>query len=259
MFPSVSWLSVAVLRRHLDVFRESFLVSAIPAFIDPLIWLVGMGYGLGALMRGALPEAAGFSYLEFIAPGVAAGAMMTAPAIECVVGSFVRLRFQKLYDAMLTTPCSLEDVVTGDILFGTVKAFVQAAAIFLVMAGLGLVKSWEVAFVPVFAVAAGFLFGSMGLCYCALIPEITWVDYFFALFITPMMLVSGAFFPLDRLPGWLQTAAEWTPLYHTVEPVRALTLGLGDGHLAYHLAWTLAAGVVFYFLALRLMRRRLIT
>ncbi len=256
---SLSWHATAVLRRHLDVFRQSFWVTAIPSFLEPLVWLIGMGYGLGMLMRGAFTDQEGITYLEFIAPGIAAGTVMTASAIECVVGSFVRLRFLKMYDAMLATPCSLEDIVTGDILYGTVKAFFQVGAIFLVMAALGLIQSWTVIAVPVFVGAAGFLFGAMGMCYCALIPEISWVDYFFALFMTPMFILSGAFFPLDAFPAWLQTAAWWVPLYHTVEPVRALTLGTAGVEIWTHLFWTLVAGVVFYVLAVRLMRRRLIS
>lgn len=258
MVLSVSPLSLAVLRRHLDVFRHSFFITAIPSFVEPLVWLVGFGFGLGMIVKTGTGSTGGFTYLEFIAPGVASGAMMTGSALECAIGTFVRMRFQKLYDAMMSTPCSLDDIVTGDILFGIVKASFQAFAIFVVMAALGLIKSWMVVFVPIYAIAAGFLFGAIGLCYCALIPEITWIDYFFALFVTPMFILSGAFFPLEQFPGWLQSIAVWLPLYHTVAPVRALTLGLADFSIGWHLVYTLVAGFIFYLLAIRLMRRRLI-
>lgn len=258
MIPSVSPLSLAVLRRHLDVFRHSFFITAIPSFVEPLVWLVGLGFGLGMLMKPAMAGTEGFTYLEYIAPGIAAGAMMSGAALECAIGSFVRVRFQKLYDAMMSTPCSLEDIVTGDILYGVFKALFQATAIFIVMAVLGLIKSPLVLLVPVFAVAAGFLFGAIGLCYCAVIPEITWVDYFFALFVSPMFILSGAFFPLSQFPPWLQSFAAWLPLYHTVVPVRALTLGTADAHILINLLYTLLAGLFFYLLSIRLMRRRLI-
>lgn len=258
--PDVSIGAIAVLRRHLDVLRHTWIATTIPYMIDPLIWLVGMGYGMGTILGAGFAQRGGASYLEFIAPGVLATSTMIGPALETVVGSFVRCRYQKVYDAIVATPCTVEDVAAGDVLLGMVRAATQASAVLIVMAGLGLLNSWQVALAPLFILASGFMFSSIGLCYSALIPQINWVDFFFSLVLTPLYVLSGTFFPLDQFPAWYQKLAWFAPLYHIVTPLRALVLGTATpGMIAHHLVWVLVVGTFFFLLGMRLIRRRVLT
>jgi len=245
----VSYRSFFVLLRHRDVFIKTISTSLIPPFLDPLFYLLGMGYGLGSMIS----PIRGSSYVEFIAPALIASVIMSAPFFECTVGSFVRIHYQKTFDAMLATPLSIEDIVTGDIMYGASRAVVQGASILIVVALFGLVKSPLAILIIPCCFIFGLAFGSMAMLYTSFIPAINYVDYFFTLVMTPMFIFAGTFFPVSQLPGWAQTVADFMPLYHTVNITRGLSSGNLSG-LHIDLIWLLVCGLIFYALALYRMR-----
>ncbi len=199
----------------------------------------------------------GMSYVEFIAPALLASVMMTAPFFECTIGTFVRIHYQRTFDAMISTPLSVEDVVTGDLLYGASRATLQGVAIMLVLLAFGLVKSPLVIIVlPLFFVI-GLVFGSLALFYTSFIPAINYVDYFFTLVMTPMFIFAGTFFPISQLPIWAQKVAWFMPLFHAVNITRGLALGNSAGLLS-DFVWLICFGLIFYAAALNRMRRRLL-
>jgi lipooligosaccharide transport system permease protein len=249
----VSHRSFLVLARHRDVFFKMWKTSIIPPFLDPLFYLVGMGYGLGALVI----KIQGMSYAEFIAPGLIASVMMTAPFFENSIGSYVRLSFQKTFDAMVSTPLSIEDVATGELLYGASRAVIQATSILIVVAAFGLVKSWLVLLIPLLCFFAAFVNGAIALSYMTFMPAISYVDYFFTAVMTPMFLFAGTFFPVSQLPHWAQKVAYMMPLYHIVNITRALCTGANLETIPGDMLWLAMCGTIFYLFSLYRMNRRM--
>jgi len=239
--------------RHKDVFLMQAKTSIIPPFLDPFFYLVGMGYGLGALVS----KIEGMTYVQFIAPAIISSVMMTAPFFENTIGSFIRLKHQKTFDAMVATPVSIEDVVTGDILYGASRALIQGTSVFIVVAIFGLVASWWGLLILPFCFVAGFMFGSIAITYTAWMPDINYVDYFFVILMTPMFIFAGTFFPVSQLPAWGQKLAFFMPLYHVVNITRSLIVGHVSLLLLEDLLWMAIVTLVFYRLSLFMMRRRI--
>ena len=252
-YHGVSHRSYYVFLRHRDVFMKTISTSLIPPFLDPLFYLLGMGYGLGSMIS----PIHGMSYVQFIAPALVASVMMTAPFFECTVGSFVRMEYQKTFDAMIATPVSAEDVVTGDILYGAARATVQGTAILIVITCFGLIKSPLAIFIVPLCFLIALVYGCIAMLYMSFIPAINYVDYFFTLVMTPMFIFAGTFFPVSQLPYWARKVAYFMPLYHTVNITRALNFGVVSG-LWEDFLWLILCGLVFYALALWRMRKRLI-
>jgi lipooligosaccharide transport system permease protein len=250
---SVSYRSFRVLARNIDVFLKTWKTSVIPPFLDPLFYLVGMGYGLGALVV----KIEGMTYIEFIAPALIASVTMTAPFFENAVGSYVRLYYQKTFDGMVSTPVSIEDVATGEIFYGAMRALIQGVSILIVVMAFGLIKSPLAIFIPFFCVFAGFVNGSIALSYMTFIPSISYVDYFFTVVMTPMFIFAGTFFPITQLPIWAQKLAFFMPLYHIVNIIRALSTGTNLGTIPGDMLWLFICGAAFYVFSLWRMNKRM--
>ncbi len=251
-YHNVSHRAFYAFLRHRDVFMQTIKTSLIPPFLDPLFYLVGMGYGLGSLIS----PIKGMSYAEFIGPALVASVIMTAPFFECTIGSFVRMEFQKTFDAMISTPLSIEDVVAGEILYGAGRATLQATAILIVVTAFGLIKSPLALLIIPFAFIFALVFGSMAMVYTSFIPAINYVDFFFTLVMTPMFIFAGTFFPVSQLPLWAQNVAYFMPLYHVVNITRALSAG-NLLIIGKDIIWLIICGLLFFSLALYRMRIRL--
>ncbi|MDI6711582.1 MAG: ABC transporter permease [Bacillota bacterium] len=246
--PAATW---AVFRRHLVVFRRNWKVNLTFNFIEPLLYLTALGMGLGAYVQ----RIEGMSYLQFLAPGLIASSAMFATTYENTYGTFIRMEYQKTFQAMVATPVGMDDVTVGEILYGTFKSVLYGTVILLVIFLLGLVQSpWALLVPPVLA-AAGLLFGILAMVWVGLVPNIDNFNYFWSLVITPLFLFSGVFFPLTDLPPAVQALAWASPLYHVVNLTRGLVLGQVGPHLAGDFAWLLLVAVVLTPLPLYLMRR----
>ncbi|MBD3170180.1 MAG: ABC transporter permease [candidate division Zixibacteria bacterium] len=253
-FPNVTPRAFTVLLRHKEVFLKMWKTSLIPPFLDPLFYLVGIGYGLGAMVQ----EVGGFSYVQFFAPALIASVIMTAPFFECAIGGYVRMYYQKTWDAMIATPLSIEDVITGEILYGAMRALLQGVSILIVISLFGLVKSPLALLIPVVCVFGGFMFGCLAISYISWIPNINYVDYLFTLIMTPMFVFAGTFFPISRLPEWAQTVAWFMPLYHVVLICRSLVTGIIHPEIWGSVIWILVVGAIAFAIALRLLRWRVV-
>jgi lipooligosaccharide transport system permease protein len=249
----VSYRSFKVLARNIEVFLKTWKTSIVPPFLDPLFYLVGMGYGLGALVI----KIEGMNYIQFIAPALIASVTMTAPFFENAIGSYVRLYYQKTFDAMISTPVSIEDVATGEILYGAMRALVQGTSILIVVFAFGLIKSPLALLIPLFCIYAGFVNGAIALSYMTFIPAISYVDYFFTVVMTPMFIFAGTFFPITQLPIWAQKLAFFMPLYHIVNITRALCTGTNLVTIPGDMLWLFICGATFYIFSLWRMNKRM--
>ena len=243
-----------VWQRNWLMFRKMFWRAMVPTLFEPFLYLLGLGIGLAVY----IPKISGMSYLQFIAPGLVASSVMFGASYECTFNSFIRMKYQKIYDAMLATPLTMEEVIVGEILWGATRSFINATVFILAMAVFGLIKSPYVLFILPAILIAGLLFGVIGMIYTAIIPEIGLFNYYFTLFITPLFLFSGIFYPVDVLPSWAQQVAWFTPLYHVVKVCRALTLGQINLDLAQSLLWLIVLLIVLFLIPVTLMKQRLI-
>jgi lipooligosaccharide transport system permease protein len=183
---------------------------------------------------------------------------MYGTSFEVTFNAFVKMQFGKVYDAVMATPLSIEDIGLGEILWGTTRSLIYGTIFLLIASAFGVVGSWLVVFAPVAIVLIGLLFSVIGLAFTAVIPLIDFYTYYWTLFITPMFLFSGIFFPLDRLPGWVEPVAWFVPLHQGVNLMRALVLTGDAGAALASAAWLVVATALLFVLPLNLLNRRLV-
>ncbi|HHI30701.1 MAG TPA: ABC transporter permease [Candidatus Methanoperedenaceae archaeon] len=241
--------------RNRDVFMKTYKVNFLPPFIEPLLYLFALGFGLGTY----IDTMDGISYPRFIAPALISISIMNSAFFECTFGSYVRMYYQKTFDAIIATPVSIEEVITGELLWGATKSLINATIMLPVLTAFKLIELPHALLVIPFAFIAGFLFASIGMCFTAISPNISTLNYPTFLFITPMFLFSGTFFPLQLLPEPIQYFALIAlPLTHVVSIIRALTLANLSSFLLVNLAWILAVSLILFVLSVNLMKKRLI-
>ena len=247
-------VAVRVWRRDARVFSKLWKSALLPNFFDPLFYLVAMGFGLGTY----LATIEGIPYKQFIAPGLVASAVMWAASFEVTWNVFIKMEESRLYDAVLTTPVEVEEIVAGEVAWAATRAVVYGTAFLLVVTAFGLVESAWAVLTPLFLVIGGACFGMLGLTFTALTPRIDLYSYYFTLFITPLFLFSGIFYPLDELPQWVTVVAWFTPLYHLVEITRGLVLGADALPIVENALWLCLVTVALFPVPVRAMRRRLV-
>jgi lipooligosaccharide transport system permease protein len=260
LFPNgLSGRTLQVWRRNLDVYWRTWHINFLPPILEPIFYLVAFGAGLGALVHTVRYAGLSLTYVAFIAPGLIAITIMFNSFFENTYASFVRMYYQKTYDALLATPLVLEEVIVGEIIWGATKS-VLAAALMLAVVSLFGVLSWpaSAAVLPL-AALGGLAFGSSAMCFTAIVPSIEVFNLPIFLFITPMFLFSGTFFPLDALPVWAQHVAQALPLTHLVILVRSAALNhFQPAQALLSLAYLAAFASLTFPLAIILMRRRLV-
>ncbi len=252
--PSLSVRFIAVWQRNFLVWRKLALPSMLGNLADPMIYMVGLGYGLGAL----LPEVGGVSYIAFLGAGTICYSTMNSASFEALYSGFSRMHVQRTWEAILNAPISLDDVLLAELLWAASKSFLSGIAILVVVWVLGLTQSVLALWVVPLVFLVGLTFGALGLVITALAPSFDFFLYYFTLFITPMVLVSGVFFPAEQLPAAFQAVAAFLPLAHAVDLVRPLLFGHVPKGAAVHVLILAAYAAAGYYVAVVLARRRLL-
>jgi lipooligosaccharide transport system permease protein len=242
-----------VWQRNFTVYTKLYKSSLALNFVEPILYLAALGLGLGAFVQ----QINGVPYIKFIAPGIIASSSMFAAIYECTYGTYVRMTYQKTFDAILATPVSIDDLIAGELMWGASKSLLYGTIIIIVISLFGLVDSPLVILVIPVLFITGLIFAKISVIFTALVPGIDSFNYFYTLFMTPMFLFSGIFFPLDNLSPIVSKIAFFTPLYHLVNICR----GLASGRLAlctWDTVWILAVVILLAPYPFRLMRRRVI-
>jgi lipooligosaccharide transport system permease protein len=204
-------------------------------------------------------EIGGIPYSVFIAPAIISISMMNSAFFECTFGSFVRMYHQKTFDAILSTPLNLGEVVYGEILWGSTRSVINAILILVVISLFQLVKLPEALLLIPFSFLVGFTFASIGMCFTSIIPKIEIFSYPIFLFITPMFLFSGTFFPLSVLPRPVQLISFMVfPLTHAVSVSRGLAAGSFGWGTLLSILWFIMVGLLLSLLSINLMKKRLV-
>jgi lipooligosaccharide transport system permease protein len=252
--PSMSLRFVPVWRRNLLVWRKLIVPSILGNLADPLIYVLGLGYGLGSM----LPQVGGVPYIAFLAAGMVCSSTMNSATFEAMYSAFSRMHVQRTWDAIMMAPLDLDDVVLAELAWAATKSVLSGAAILAVVWLLGLTHSllslWVLALVPL----VGLTFGALALAVTAMARSYDFFMYYFTLVVTPMGLLCGVFFPIDQLPAVFQAIAAFLPLTHAVAIARPLLLGEVPGQLALHALVLLAYAATGFYAATVLFRRRLL-
>ncbi len=242
-----------VWQRHWTVYTKLYKTSFALNFAEPALYLVAMGFGLGSLVQNI----EGKPYINYIAPGIIASSSVFAAVYECTYGTYIRMTFQKTFDAILATPVNLQDLVAGELAWGATKSVIFGITIMIVVALFRLVDSPLVMLAMPFIFLGGLIFAEISVVFCAIVPGIDSFSYFYTLFMTPLFLFSGIFFPLDTMPRIVSDIAYFTPLYHLVSICRAFSAGTFSGAV-FSMAWIALAAAVLAPFPFRLMKRRII-
>ena len=248
-----SWRFFRVWQRNRDVFIRLWPAEVPGMIIEPVFILLAMGIGMGAYI--GMVE--GQRYIDYVAPGIIAGYAMFSASFECTYGSFVRMEYQKTYDAIIATPLSVEDVTAGEIFWGATRAFLTGTVMLAIAAAFQVIHSPWSLLIPFISFLEGMMFASIALFYTSIVPYIYSYNYYFSLFITPMFFFSGVFFPLSSFPPVVQTLSWIAPLTPVVLLNRAVVSGNFQPESLRALLAIILVTAFFFSLSLFTMRRRL--
>ncbi len=252
--PSLSARFVPVWRRNLLVWRKLAVASVIGNIAEPMITLLAFGYGLGSLLQ----QVDGVPYIEFLASGSICMSVMMASSFEALYSAFSRMHVQKTWETLLNTPLELDDIVLAEMLWAASKAMISGLAILLVLFALGIGLHPTTLLVPPLLFLTGMTFASIALIMNAIARAYDFFTYYFTLVLTPMIFVSGVYYPTAQLPDWLQSLANYLPLGAAVHLVRPLLLGRLPADPLPNVLILLAYCLAAFYVATVLTRRRLL-
>ncbi len=245
-----------LIERNLLVYRRSWIVI-VSGFFEPLFYLLALGYGLGGYVGEVVIDGKPIAYAAFVAPALLAASAFNG-AFYDATNIFWKLRYQKVYDAVLATPLGPKDIAAGETAFALFRGLIYAVGFFSLMLALGVTHSWWAVLALPATVFIGFAFA--GAVIAAVTYMRSWQDFdILNLATLPMFLFSATFFPLSTYPDWLETVIQATPLYHGVDLLRALTTGtVGSGQLV-NVAYLTALGLAGTWIASRRVEKLLLT
>jgi len=245
-------------RRNGEVFLRTWFVSILPPLLEPVFYYLAFGLGMGSMMGALTYCGVEFPYRLYLAPAIAAIAIMNYSFFECTYSAFVRIVYQKTYEALTATPLSLEDVVAGEIFWGATRAMAACGIILLILQFFAPIHWQGLPLVLVAAFLGGLFFASLGMVFTGLLPNIDMFNYPVFLLITPMMLLSGTFFPVENFGRTLSLISEVFPLTHVVRLVRNPYLGIYSGKEWISILYLLIASPLAATVSILLVRKKLI-
>ncbi|MDT8386843.1 MAG: ABC transporter permease [Thiogranum sp.] len=245
--------ALAVWRRNILVWRKLIMPAVLMNFGEPVLYLLGLGFGLGRFIG----EMAGMSYLAFLASGIIASSAMTTASFEGMYSVFTRMVPQKTYDAILATPLEVDDIMAGEMLWCATKSLFSGAAILVVATVLGVVEGWQALWALPVVFLIGLCFAGPAMIMSALASNYDFFNYYFVLVITPMFILCGVFYPIDTLPEVMQGVVQFLPLTHAVILTRSLMAGAEPAQPLLNVIVLIAFAVVSYYIAVVLVRKKL--
>lgn len=253
-FPRFHPLALTIWMRNAMVWRRLMGSMVVLHFGEPIIYLVGLGLGLGMFIQqmGEIP------YLTFLASGFIASSSMMSASMEGIYAVFTRMTTQRTYDGMMNTPIFLDDIIAGEALWIMTKGVMTTCAILIVATAFGAIPGWQALLAIPLGALVSFAFCGIAMSVSALSPGYDFFNYYFTLFVTPMFVLSGVFYPVSTLPEVMQGIVGLFPLYHAVELIRPLVAGVPLTDPLLHVGVLVAYGLAGHYLAVVLIRKRLI-
>ena len=254
--PRLSMRWWPVFQRNLLVWRKLAVPSLLANIGEPLLWLVAFGYGLGAMVGRVPTHGQEVPYILFLASGSICMSAMNAASFEALYSAFSRMHVQKTWDGIMNAPISLDDVVLAEMLWAAFKALFTVTAILGVMLALGISHSPKLLVAWPVLLFVGIMFSSIALIFNALAKGYDFFTYYFTLVLTPMMFLSGVFFPREQLPPVVRAISDWLPLTNAVELVRPLFMDQWPDNVMRHGLVLVVTTVAAFWVALALTRKR---
>ena len=249
---SLRWLPVW--RRNMLVWRKLMGPALLGNVIEPLLYLLALGYGLGMFIG----EMEGVDYLTFLASGFICASAMNSASFEGLYSVYTRMAVQRSWEGMLAAPLDIDDVLMGELIWTATKSLISCSVILLVAWLMGAVPgAWAIMALPLLFLL-GLCFGAMALVITAISKSYDFFMYYFTLLVTPMFLFSGVFFPLDQLPQMVQWVSMILPLTHGVELVRPLMIGEPLDNIWQHILILCVYIACCFYISLVLFRSRLV-
>jgi lipooligosaccharide transport system permease protein len=243
-----------VMSRDVVIFGRYWKATTFSSVMQPTIYLLAFGLGFGTIVK----TLGHVKTIEYIGTGTVATAVLFSSAFPGMFNTFVRWQFQRTYDAMLAAPVDVEELITAEVLWISLRAGVYGLAPLLVAMLFGLEPNAGMLLVPFIGFLTGFGFAAFGVLIAAVAKTIDNFNYVTSAVLTPMFLVAGTFFPISTLPDGVRQVAQVNPLYHCVQLVRDASLGgLGTADLG-HVAVLLAFALLMWRLAISQLGKRLI-
>lgn len=253
--PSLIQRLISVWYRHIRVYNSNFFSNAFPPFFEPLIFLAGLGIGIGAYIQNM----GTMSYILFLASGLIVTSSMYTASFECTFGTFVRLEFDKVYDGMLGAPLSPRDIIIGEVLFAGTKGFFFSLAVLIVIWVTGIINYPLSIVTTIVGLITGLMFATLSLLVTAFVRNINHFNFYFTGLLSPMFFFSGVVFPLENLPKALKYIAEVIPLTHVVRMARAFCAPGGlDYRILYDLVYCIIFTAITGWFAVKLLKKRMI-
>jgi lipooligosaccharide transport system permease protein len=247
-----------LLERNWLVYRRIWIV-VFSGFFEPIFYLFSIGIGIGELVGDVTgPNGTPVDYTAFVAPALLAASAMNGAIFESTINIFFKLKYGKIYDAILSTPMKTTDIAIGEITWSLGRGLIYSAAFLIVMAVMGLIESWWGLLALPAAVLIGFAFAACGMAATTFMNS--WQDFDMVnLVVLPLFLFSATFYPLSVYPDFFQVLTQLSPLYHGVQLVRSLTLGTLDVNLFGHIGFLVAMGAAGSVIAARRLEKLLLS
>ncbi len=243
-----------VLVREVVNFSSYWRSATFSSSVEPTFYLLAFGFGFGSLVS----KVGGYDYVQFVGTGTVATAVLFSSAFPAMFGTFIKYQFQHTYDAILAAPVDTEELVTAEALWVAARAGVYGCVPLVVAMAFGLDPAWGMLTVPLIAFVAGFGWACFGVAIAGFASSIENFSYVISAVLTPLFLVAGTFFPLNRLPRWAQIAGEFNPLHHCVELVRHAAFGFVGWSDLGRVGALVLFGLVTWRVAIFAMTRKLI-
>jgi lipooligosaccharide transport system permease protein len=256
MYPPLHRRLYSVWFRHMRVYTKNLLSNGLPPFLEPLIFLVGVGLGLGKYITEPM---GGVKYIEFLGAGLLVTTAMFTAAFECSFGTFIRLEFEKVYDGMLAAPMTVNNLIVGEMLWAGSKGLFFSFAVLCILSAFKIISLPYGLLAPFVGFLTGVMFGALSLLVTSFVKTINHFNFYFTGFISPMFFFSGVVFPVETLPLFVRPLAELVPLTHSVRLVRAVCQNTYSPILLLDLLYIAAFIAAVGFFAVHRLRKRLVT
>lgn len=244
----------SVWNRHYRVYTKNIISNAFPPFLEPLIFMAGIGLGLGVFVK----EIDGVPYIQFLATGLLISTSMMTSAFECSYGTFIRMEFDKVYDGMIAAPMTAVDLLLGEILWSGSKGFFFSFIVLIVVTATGIIRAPEAFLIPFIGFLTGLMFSSFSLFITSFVKNIDHFSFYFTGFLSPMFFFSGIVFPVSSLPAILKPVAEVLPLTHPIRISRAISFHRVDWLTLIDFSYIIVFIIIFTTLGVVRLRKRII-
>ena len=240
--------------RHMRVYTKHLLSNGLPPFMEPLIFLAGIGLGLGTYIESM----DGKPYIEYLGTGLLVTAAMWTAAFECSFGTFIRLEYDKVYDGMLAAPLTAENLIVGEIIWAGTKGLFFSFAVLCILTIFGIVRLPNSLVAPLVGFLTGIMFGALSLLVTSFVRTINHFNFYMTGLLSPMFFFSGVVFPTSKLPAFAQPFAEILPLTHSVRLVRAVCDSNYTRSVIIDVLYIVLFIVVVGYLAVNRLKKRLV-